>query len=118
MAITFRKYQELFTGTSRFTANTRMCLERAIGHALFGRKGATVPLRSAVSHATRELRVQGLGDAAILTTLGSIVEGAGRACGANRTSLLSGIPLWCSVHTRVLASAEHELSRLSVNAVA
>lgn len=105
-----RMYQDLFSGTGRFTASTRTCLERAIGHALFGRKGASTPLSSAVHNATSELRTQGLNNADILVTLGSIVENAGRSCGADRASLVSGIPRWGAVHTRVLACAEFALA--------
>jgi len=93
-----------------------MCLERAIGHALFGRKGGTTPLDSAVRIATSELRQEGLDDAAILIALGDIVENAGRSCGADRTSLLSGIPLWSTVHTRVVACASYVLAQGEMNA--
>src|SRR5437867_12754270 len=104
-----RKFQDLFTGTARFSANTRMCLERSVGRALFGHKCSTVPLRRAVYNATRELRVQGLDVAATLAVLGAIVEDAGRACGADRASLLSGEPLWMPVRIRVLESAHFAL---------
>jgi hypothetical protein len=106
-----RKYQELFSGTARFTANTRTCLERSVGRALFGHKGSTMPLRSAVYSATRELRVEGLDGAATLAVLGAVVEHAGRACGADRSSLISGEPLWMPVRARVLESAQHELAQ-------
>jgi hypothetical protein len=105
-----RKYQELFNGTGRFTASTRTCLERAVGRALFGHKCAAKPLRSAVHSATRELQAQGLDDAATLAVLGAVVEDAGRACRADRSSLISGDPLWMPVRTRVLASARRELA--------
>ena len=108
-----RKYQELFSGTARFTANTRTCLERAVGKALFGGKGSTMPLRSAVYAATRELGAQGLDAAATLAVLSAVVENAGRACGADRPSLLSGEPLWMLIQTRVLESARLELASWS-----
>jgi len=105
-----RKYQELFSGTGRFTIKTQTCLERAVGQALYGRKGARVTLRSAVSSATRELRAQGLDGAATLEVLAALVENAGRSCGADRASLLSGEPMWMAVRTRVLDSAQLELA--------
>ena len=105
-----RKYQELFSGTARFTASTRMCLERAVGRALFGHKGGTMPLRSAVYGATRELRAEGLDADATLVVLGAVVEAAGRACRADRSSLLTGEPLWMAVRALVLDSARHELA--------
>ena len=88
-----RKYQELFSGTGRFTPGTRTNLERTVGRALHGHKGSTLPLRSAVSSATRELLAQGLDAAATLTMLGAVVETAGRGCGADRASLMSGEPV-------------------------
>jgi hypothetical protein len=105
-----RKYQELFSGTARFTANTRTCLERTVGRALYGHKGATMPLRSAVYNATRELRAQGLDANATLAVLGAVVEAAGCGCRADRSSLLTGEPLWMAVRTLVLDSARHELA--------
>ena len=109
--MTRRKYQDLFSGTGRFTATTRTCLERALGKALFGHKGSNMPLRSAVHSATRELRVQGLDSEATLAVLSAVVENAGRACRADRTSLISGEPFWMPVRDRVLESAEHELAQ-------
>jgi hypothetical protein len=105
-----RKYQELFSGTGRFTANTRTCLERAVGRALYGHKGSTMPLRSAVYTATRELRAEGLDAAATLAVLGAVVENAGRACGADRSSLMSGHPVWVPLQQRVLALVRLELA--------
>ena len=105
-----RKYQELFSGTGRFTPGTRTNLERAVGRALHGHKGSTMPLRSAVYTATRELRAEGLDAAATLIALGGLVESAGRACGADRSSLLSGEPVWIVVQARVLELVRHELA--------
>jgi hypothetical protein len=104
-----RKYQELFWRTERFTPGTRTCLERAVGDALFGHRNDGWPLRAAVCRATRELRAQGLDVSAVLAILGVIVEDAGRACGADRSSLLSGEPLWMGVRTRVLEAVRREL---------
>lgn len=104
------KYEELFSTTGRFSPSTRKCLERAVGQALFGRKGARVTLSSAVGNATRELRAQGLDPVATVAFLSAMVENAGRACRADRASLLSGEPLWMAVHARVLDAAHFELA--------
>ncbi|HEU4994920.1 MAG TPA: hypothetical protein VFT29_08870 [Gemmatimonadaceae bacterium] len=109
-------YQGLFSETRRLTANTCMCIERTIGRALFGHRGGAAALRSAVCRATRELREQGLDDLATLAILGAFVEDAGRSCRADRTSLVSGEPVWMQLRRRVLASAELELSRLTAAA--
>jgi hypothetical protein len=106
-----REYQELFKDSGWFTPGTRTCLERSVGRALFGRKSDPTRLRSAVHRATRELRVQGLDVTATLGVLGAFVENAGRGCGADRSSLLSGDPLWMLVQTRVLESARDELTQ-------
>ena len=63
-----RKYQELFSGTGRFTPGTRTNLERAVGRALHGHKGSTMPLRSAVYTATRALRLFGMCSPRYFTT--------------------------------------------------
>lgn len=109
-----RKYQELFSGTGRFTSSTRRRLERAVGQALFGFRGGLAPLHAAVRSATHELHVHGHADAAILDILGAVVEDAGRACGADRTALVTGEPTWVPLRTRVVASAERELAALAV----
>jgi hypothetical protein len=108
-----RPYQELFKDDGCFTASTRTCLERSLGRALHGRKSDPMRLRSAVNRATRELRVKGLDVAATLGVLGALVENAGRACGADRSSLLSGDPVWMLVRTRVLESAQREIDALA-----
>jgi hypothetical protein len=108
-----RKYEQLFNGTARFTASTRTRLERAVGGALFGHKSDGQYLRRAVTHATRELRLEGLDVTAILAVLGSVVENAGRGCGADRSSLLSGEPQWTLVRNRVLESAQVEVDAWS-----
>jgi hypothetical protein len=106
---THRRFQELFSGTGRFTPSTRTRLERGVGRALFGHKSDGLYLRRAVCHAARELRVQGLDVAAILAVLGTVVENAGRGCDADKSSLISGEPRWMLVRTRVLESAQREL---------
>jgi hypothetical protein len=108
-----RPYQELFRDDGCFTAGTRTCLERSLGRALLGRKSDPTRLQSAVNRATRELRVRGLDVAATLSVLGALVENAGRACGADRSSLLSGDPFWMGVRTRVLESAQREIEALA-----
>jgi len=105
-----RKYRDLFSGTDRFTAATRKCLERTVGRALDGCKSDGYPLQRAVFRATRELQVEGLDESAILAVLGAVVERAGRSSGADRSSLLSGEQLCMQVQTRVLASARRELA--------
>lgn len=105
-----RKYEELFRDTPRFSTGTRHCLERSLGRALFGVKSDPTVLRSAVCRATRELRAQGLDEAATLAVLTAMVEDGGRACGADRGSLLSGQPVWMAVRARVIESSRNELA--------
>jgi hypothetical protein len=109
-----RTYEDLFTRTACFTRSTRTRLERAVGSALYGRRCNPVALQSAVHSATRELHVSGLDDETTLALLGSVVEDAGRSCGADRSSLMSGEPVWLSVQTRVLDSARRELAALAL----
>jgi hypothetical protein len=108
---THREFEGLFSGTARFTSNTRVCLERSIGRALLGKKGGVVAMRTAVSKATRELSADGHDSTETLSILAAMVESAGRCCGADRASLVSGVPFWMSVQARVLESAELELSQ-------
>jgi hypothetical protein len=63
-------------------------------------------MRSAVGSATRELLAEGLDSAATLAVLGDVVEAAGRAGAADRTSLISGQSAWVPVRFRVLEAAE------------
>ena len=100
-----RQYEELFHGTARFSRSTRRRLERAVGRVLLGGRTSAVVMRSVVASATAELLAQGLDAVAALAVLGSVVEDAGRGCGADRSSLVSGEPVWLPVRTRVLASA-------------
>jgi hypothetical protein len=110
---TRRRYRELFSQTWHFTTTTRRDLERAISRALLGYKDATLPLRAAVRAATHELQAQEFDVAATLALLGPIVEDAGRACGADRPSLLSREPLWMPVRTQVLECARSEFSKFT-----
>lgn len=106
----YRQYQELFGETPYFTPGTRARLEKSLGRALVGRKCDSSLLRSAVCRATRELRARGLDASATLTALAAIVEDGGRGCRADRSSLLTGQPLWMAVRARVLEAAEKELA--------
>jgi len=110
MTVAHRKYDYLFTGTKRFTANTRSRLERSLGRALFGYRGGHAAIRLAVRSATQELRAGGVADAEILVILAAVVEDAGRACRADRSSLLSGTPIWEPVQARVVEEAARELA--------
>ena len=105
-----RRYRELFRDTGHFTKTTRKRLERAIGHALLGSKSFNSALRVAARHATRELQASGFDAASTLEVLSAIVEEAGRACGADRLSLLSREPQWTPVRTFVLESARQEFA--------
>jgi len=115
---TDRDYPELAPLTHIFSAGTRGRLLRALLRVLRGssyQSAATLLL--AVRDASRELRVQGQGDRAILTTLGVLVEETGRACGAGHRSLMSGEPRWMHVRTRVLELATGVLTRDTHNAL-
>ena len=68
-----------------------------------------MPLDAAVREASRELQAEGLNDGAILVFFGRLVEDAGRACGADRPSLISGELAWVPVRTRVLGFARTAL---------
>lgn len=93
----------------RFTVSTGRRLERALVRALVGRQVSIEPLRGPVGDATRELRAAGLGDQAVLDVLGALVEDTGRACGADRLSLISGEMRWMPVRARVLGLASAAL---------
>lgn len=96
--------------TRRFTMSTAGRLERALLRALLGRRPVSdVLLQRVVGDASRELRAEGLDDQAVLDVLGTLVEVAGGACGANRPSLLSGQLRWMPVRTQVL-----ELARVAL----
>lgn len=101
-----REFEGLFSGTGAFTSGTRTCFERSVGRALHGRRCGTTAMRAAVWKATRELSAHGHDRPETLRILGTVVENAGRACGADRASLLSGQPWWMNVRARVLEFAE------------
>ena len=102
---------ELARFTERFTVSTRGRLGRALIHVLRGRRHASAPLGVAVGDASHELQAAGLDDHAVLTYLGALVENAGRDCGANRRSLMSGQFRWEPVRARVLEFASIALRR-------
>lgn len=110
MTPTRRRIPELFGPAGHFTAHTRARLDRSLARALGARSGWATALDGAVCEAARELRSEGLDDQAALDVLGALVEDAGRACGADRPSLLSGEPRWLPVRTQVIESARRELS--------
>jgi hypothetical protein len=90
--------------------STRGRIERAIVQELLGSRSSGPSLRHAVTDATRELRAQGLTDASVIEALGALVEDAGRACGADRPSLMSGELRWMPVRARVQDMAAIELA--------
>ena len=97
----------------RFTMSTGGRLERSFVRALRGPRGSSVILlRNAVSDATRELQADGLSDQAVLDVLGGLVEDTGRACGADRLSLITGELLWAPVLALVLKLARAALQAL------
>lgn len=113
---TDRDYPEVVQLTRRFTAGTSGRLTRALLRVLRGHSyQSAASLHLAVRDASRELRVEGLGDHAVLTTLGLLVEETGRACGADRPSLVSGELRWMQVRTRVLELASGVLARETQN---
>ena len=59
-------------------------------------------MHEAVVDGCRELRAAGLDDRGIIAFFGALVEETGRACGADRPSLMSGELRWVPVRARVL----------------
>ena len=59
-------------------------------------------LNEAVVDGCHELRAQGLVDRDIMSFFSALVEELGRACGADRPSLMSGELRWIPVRARVL----------------
>lgn len=60
------------------------------------------PLNAAVVDGCHELRAAGLSDPDIMAFFGALVEDTGRACGADRPSLISGQLRWVPVRAHVL----------------
>ena len=105
-----RSFPELAILTGRFTIRTRGRLARALVRSLRSRAHSLRgPLDDAVREAIRELRAEGLDDRTILAFFGNLVEDAGRACGADRPSLMSGELGWVPVRARVLEFARSAL---------
>jgi hypothetical protein len=113
-----RHFPDLLSCPHRFSVALHGRLQRAVVHALRGRYGANVPLRLAISDACQELRAAGWTDQAALDALGVLVEDAGRACGADQPSLLSGELRWKPVRTRVLTFANLAFEKLACAKVA
>ena len=90
---------------------TREQLARALDRAVRQCYGAGTALRNAAVASARELRTQGMTDPEVLDVLGSLVEDAGRALGADRLDLVSGRPRWMLTRERVLNWATLELAR-------
>jgi hypothetical protein len=98
-----RAFPELALRLDRFTVSTRASLSRALVRALQGhRRDSPSTLNDAVRAGCRELRVAGADDQAIMEFFAGLVEDTGRACGADRPSLMSGEPRWVPVRARVL----------------
>jgi len=96
---------------ARLTTSTRGRFGRALVDALRGRRYLSRrQLDDAVRDASRELRSGGLDDPAVLAFLGAVVEDTGRACGADRPSLMSGQLRWVPVRARVLEAAAFALA--------
>jgi hypothetical protein len=115
---TSANFPELGYLSTCLTASTRMRLSRALIDALRG--SARIPRRQfdiAVSDASIELRLGGLDDSPVLDFLAATVENAGRACGADRPSLMTGELRWVPVQVRVLAAARAALGILPLSPV-
>jgi uncharacterized protein YbjT (DUF2867 family) len=110
MTVSHRRFPELSAMTGRFTPQTRSRLERALARALVRRGGATAALRSALFQATQELLAEGLDQQTTLDVLGALVEDVGRACGADRPSLLTGEPRWLPVRTQAIEYARQTMT--------
>ncbi len=103
MSKSSRAFPELALRLDRFTASTRASLSRALVRALRGhRHDSPATLNEAVRAGCRELRVAGTDDEALIEFFAVLVEETGRACGADRPSLMSGEPRWVPVRARVL----------------
>jgi hypothetical protein len=98
-----KNYPELALRLDRLSLSTRKRLSRSLVRALQGRRNdARASLNDAVGDGCHELRFAGADDHAIIEFFSALVEETGRACGADRPSLLSGELRWMAVRTRVL----------------
>jgi hypothetical protein len=107
---TNRNYPEMARLTDRLSWSTGGRLARGLVQALRGRNGSATLLRDAVGDTCRELRADGLNDRAVLAFFSELVEDTGRACGADRPSLMSGVLRWVPVRGRVLELATSALA--------
>jgi hypothetical protein len=108
---TSRALPELGRCLMCFTISTRNRLSRSLVYALRGRKhDSRVSLRDAVADACHELQAQGFFDQAIIQFFSDLVEETGRACGADRPSLVSGDLRWMPIRTHVLEFVTDALS--------
>lgn len=98
-----RAFPELAHRLDNLTVSTRNKLSRSLVRALRGRRVfARSLLNGIVAVGCMELRVAGMDDSAIMHFFGALVEETGRACGADRPSLVSGQLRWMPVRGRVL----------------
>jgi hypothetical protein len=94
----------------RLSLGSRNRLTRSLVRALQGRRRDTrTPLNEAVRNGCLELRFAGMDDQAIKEFFGLLVEDTGRACGADRPSLVSGELRWMPVRARVFALVDASL---------
>ncbi|HEV8216118.1 MAG TPA: hypothetical protein VGP95_09800 [Gemmatimonadaceae bacterium] len=106
-----RAFPELALSLGRFTVSTRARLSRSLVRALRGQHHVShLPLNEAITDGCRELRAAGLSDRDITAFFGALVEETGRACGADRPSLISGQLRWEPVRDRVLEIVGDALS--------
>jgi hypothetical protein len=97
------RFPEVARRLDGFSSGTRKSLSRSLVQALRGRRHDTrTLLNDAVTEGCRELRGAGMADQAIMEFFGALVEETGRACGADRPSLMSGELRWMPVQARVL----------------
>ena len=105
-----KDFPELARRLDRFSLSTRKRLSRSLVRALRGRRhDSGVPLSEAVGDGCRELRFAGADDRTIKEFFGFLVEETGRACGADRPSLVSGELRWMPVRARVLELVDASL---------
>lgn len=108
---TIRAFPELARLLSGFTTSTRTRLSRSLVHSLRGHKhDSRSSLHDAVVDACHELQAQGLLDQGVLEFFSDLVEETGRACGADRPSLVSGELRWMPIRTDVLRFVTNALS--------
>lgn len=98
-----KDFPELARRLDRFSMSTRQRLSRGLVDALRGRRhNARATLDDSIGDGCHELRAAGMDDKSIKEFFAGLVEETGRACGADRPSLLSGELRWMPVRARVL----------------